>query len=282
LVEEDVTEAKNFSVIEKITQYIPSIASALYKLIIQPIMKKRVEMKWDKANRASYTPALIPNLTKYIEKEYKTKLVVADCTPFSYYLNLTQGKDAEKLRKMLCDPKALAMNNIDPLRKRCAMDWWAYGAQGIDNDGKPRDVILISDLDPVPAVFHEVGHFFQNNEKYLGSLQRASHSGIFSDEFTSLSSFFLGFMGSMAESAVPEAISYVTSILLKFPTLQSEFMASYYGLQLMKKLGATEKDLTNAKYALKTAFSTYVMGVLNKGADSGYGRLTGELLKMQK
>ena len=282
LVEEDVTEAKNFSVIEKITQYIPSIASALYKLIIQPIMKKRVEMKWDKANRASYTPALIPNLTKYIEKEYKTKLVVADCTPFSYYLNLTQGKDAEKLRKMLNDPKALAMNNIDPLRKRCAMDWWAYGAQGIDNDGKPRDVILISDLDPVPAVFHEVGHFFQNNEKYLGSLQRASHSGIFSDEFTSLSSFFLGFMGSMAESAVPEAISYVTSILLKFPTLQSEFMASYYGLQLMKKLGATEKDLTNAKYALKTAFSTYVMGVLNKGADSGYGRLTGEFLKMQK
>jgi hypothetical protein len=59
-------------------------------------------------------------------------------------------------------------------------------------------------------------------------------------------------------------------------------MASYYGLQLMKKLGATEKDLTNAKYALKTAFSTYVMGVLNKGADSGYGRLMGELLKMQK
>jgi hypothetical protein len=50
----------------------------------------------------------------------------------------------------------------------------------------------------------------------------------------------------------------------------------------MKKLGATEKDLTNAKYSLKTAFSTYVMGVLNKAANSGYGRLTGELLKMQK
>ena len=92
------------------------------------------------------------------------------------------------------------------------MDWWAYGAQGIDNDGKPRDVILISDLDPVPAVFHEVGHFFQNNEKYLGSLQRASHSGIFSDEFTSLSSFFLG-LWDQWQSAVPEAISYVTSIL---------------------------------------------------------------------
>ena len=281
LVEEDVTEAKNFSVIEKITQYIPSIASALYKLIIQPIMKKRVEMKWDKANKASYTPALIPNLTKYIEKEYKTKLVVADCTPFSYFLNLTQGKDAEKLREMLKDPKSLAMNNIDPNRKRCAMDWWAYGAQGIDNDGKPRDVILISDLDPVPAIFHEVGHFFQNNEKWLGSLQRASHSGVFSDEFVTLSSFLLGFMGSMAKSAVPEVVSYVTSLLLKFPLLQSEFMASYYGLQLMKKLGATEKDLTNAKYALKTAFSTYVMGVINKGANSGYGRLTGELLKMQ-
>ena len=282
LIEEDVKEARNFSVIEKITSYIPTIASALYKLIVQPLLKKRVDMKWDKANRASYSRALIPNLTKYIEKEYKTKLVVADCTPFSYYLNLTQGKDAEKLRKMLCDSKALAINNIDPNRKRCAMDWWAYGAQGIDNDGKPRDVVMISDLDPVPAVFHEVGHFFQNNERYLGSLQRASHNGIFSDEFASLASFLLGFIGSMAESAVPEAISYVTSILLKFPTLQSEFMASYYGLQLMKKLGATEKDLTNAKYALKTAFSTYVMGVLNKGADSGYGRLTGELLKMQK
>jgi hypothetical protein len=56
-------------------------------------------------------------------------------------------------------------------------------------------------------------------------------------------------------------------------------MATYYGLQLMKKLGATEKDLTNAKYALKTAFSTYVMSVLNKGADSGYGRLVGDIYK---
>lgn len=279
IIEEDLTESKNFSVIEKITQYIPTIASALYKLVIQPLLKKRVEMKWDKANRASYTPTLIPNLTKYIEREYSDKLVVADCSPISYFLNLTQGKDAEKLRKMLNDSKALEMNNIDPNRKRCAMDWWAYGAQGIDNNGKPRDVILISDLDPVPAVFHEVGHFFQNNERYLGSLQRASHSGVFSDEFTSMSSFFLGFTGSMIGSVVPEAISYVTSILLKFPLLQSEFIASYYGLQLMKKLGATEKDLTNAKYALKTAFSTYVMSVLNKGADSGYGRLVGDIYK---
>jgi hypothetical protein len=86
-------------------------------------------------------------------------------------------------------------------------------------------------------------------------------------------------MGSMTESAVPEVISYVTSLLLKFPLLQSEFMASYYGLQLMKKLGATEKDLINAKFALKTAFSTYVMGAINTGANSGYGRLTGELFK---
>ena len=279
LIEEDVKEAKNFSVIEKITSYLPTLTSALYKLIIKPIMKKRIEMKWDKANKASYSPALIPNMTKYIEKEYKTKLVVADCSPFSYFLNLTQGKDAEVLRKMLCDPKSLAINNIDPNRKRCAMDWWAYGAQGIDNGGKPRDVIMISDLDPVPAVFHEVGHFFQNNERWLGSLQRASNNGIFSDEFTNLVSYLLGYMGSVSKSAIPEIVSYVTSILLKFPTLQSEFIASYYGLQLMKKLGATEKDLINARETLKIAFSTYVMGVLNKGANSGYGRLVGEFFK---
>jgi hypothetical protein len=97
-----------------------------------------------------------------------------------------------------------------------------------------------------------------------------------------MSSFFLGFMGSMAESAVPEAISYVTSILLKFPVLQSEFMASYYGIQLMKKLGATEKDLTNTKYALKAAFSTYIIGTVNRGANSVYGRATGELFKVFK
>ena len=282
LVEEDVTEAKNFSVIEKITQYIPATASSLYKLIIQPYLKERLELSWDKANRASYSPSLIPNLTKYIDREYKTKLVVADCTTFSYYLNLTQGKEAEELRKMLCDPRALAINNIDPNRKRCAMDWWAYGAQGIDNDGKPRDVILISDLDPVPTVFHEIGHFFQNNERYLGSLQRANRSGIFSDEFISLSSFLLGFMSSFAKSAIPEAVSYITSILLRFPLLQSEFMASYYSIQLMKKLGATEKDLTNTKYALKAAFSTYIIGTVNRGANSVYGRATGELFKVFK
>jgi hypothetical protein len=43
----------------------------------------------------------------------------------------------------------------------------------------------------------------------------------------------------------------------------------------------SEKDKKKAKFALKTAFSTYVMGVINRGANSGYGRLTGELLKMQ-
>ena len=282
LVEENVEESKYFSVIEKITSYLPTITSALYKLIIQPLLKKRIELKWDKALKANYTPSLVPNMISWIGKEYGDKLVVTDCTPFSYFLNLTKGSDAEKLQRMLRDPKVLAINKIDPARRRCPMDWWAYGAQGVDNGGKPRDVILISDLDPVPAIFHEVGHFFQNNEKWLGSLQRASHHGVFSDGFTNFVSFILGLSGSITKSPIPEAVSYITSILLKFPTLESEFMASYYGLQLMKKLGATEKDLENARSALKLAFSTYVLGVVNRGANSAYGRITSEIMKLNR
>jgi hypothetical protein len=107
-------------------------------------------------------------------------------------------------------------------------------------------------------------------------MQRASHGMVFSDGFVKLSSFLLGLTGGILGSGTPEVISWITSVLLKYPTLQSEFMASYYGLQLMKKMGASEKDVENAKHDLKLAFSTYVLGVF-KGADkAAYGRLVGE------
>ena len=50
----------------------------------------------------------------------------------------------------------------------------------------------------------------------------------------------------------------------------------------MKSLGATDKDLTEAKYAFKTAFSTYVLSALGKAGNSGYGRLLGEGIKRYK
>ena len=43
-----------------------------------------------------------------------------------------------------------------------------------------------------------------------------------------------------------------------------------------------EKDLTNTKYALRAAFSTYIIGTVNRGANSVYGRATGELFKVFK
>lgn len=281
-IEENIKEAKYFSMVEKITQFIPSTMSALFKLIIDPLIRKRISIDWDKSLKASYSPSLIPNLEKMINREYKDKLVIADCTTCSCHINLTKGKNAEMLRRDLNNPTLLAANNIDPNRRRCEMDWIAYAALGIDNGGKPRDIILVSDLDPVPAVFHEMGHFLQNNEEKLGRMQRASNNGIYSDEFVSLSSFLLGLAGSIVKSAWPEVVSYVTAVLLRFPTLQSEFMASYYGLQLMKKLGATDKDIENAKHALKLAFSTYILGTVDRGADSLYGRVSGEFLRKIK
>ena len=177
---------------------------------------------------------------------------------------------------MLKDPVFLAKNNIDPERRRCALDWWAYAAAGLDNGGKTRDVIMVADLDPVPAIFHEVGHFLQNNENYLGRMQRASHHGVFSNGFASLVSFLCGLGGEMVGYGVAgEVVGWITTLFAKFPTLEAEFMASWYGLQLMKQLGATDKDLENAKYALKAAYSTYVMSVLDKMGNSAYGRITG-------
>jgi hypothetical protein len=37
--------------------------------------------------------------------------------------------------------------------------------------------------------------------------------------------------------------------------------------------------LENARHALKLAFSTYILGTLNLGSRSVYGRVTGEILK---
>ena len=273
LVEDDKVETKYFS---RYSSFIPTVVSLAYKKYVYPYLYKKIMASWDKSLNYNYSPNLLENLKKHITDNYKDKLIVGDYASCSYYMNFTKGEDAKELRKLFTNPVFLAKNDIDPNRKRCDLDWWAYCAGGYDNDGIPRDLIIMSDLDPVPAIFHETGHFFVNNTNKLGSMQRASHGMVFSDGFVKLSSFLLGLTGGILGSGTPEVISWITSVLLKYPTLQSEFMASYYGLQLMKKMGASEKDVENAKHDLKLAFSTYVLGVF-KGADkAAYGRLVGE------
>ncbi|MBP3732534.1 MAG: hypothetical protein J6I84_04735 [Bacilli bacterium] len=273
LVPEEVPEAKNFS---GLASFIPTLTSLVYKTIVLPILKKRVALKWEKSLTTKYSSSLLPKLLKKIKGDWGDKLILGDCTQQSYYLNLTKGKQAAEVRKVFTNKKFLEDEGIDPERRRCPVDWWAFAAS------KEKDLIMISDLDPVPAIFHEVGHFLANNENLLGPIQRASHRGVFSDGFVSLASFLLGTGGGIAGSPVGEISGWVVSILLKFPTLCTEFMASWYGLQLMKSLGATDKDLTEAKYAFKTAFSTYVLSALGKAGNSGYGRLLGEGIKRYK
>lgn len=280
LVQEEVPEEKNFSVIDKVTSFIPTITSLAYKFIISPILSKRISMKWDKLLKVNYNPKLVPNLISYINKNYNDKLLVSDCASFSYFINMTKGEDAKRIRKMFSNPVFLGKYNIIPERRRCGLDWWAYAALGIDNNGVSRDIIMISDLDPIPAIFHEFGHFLENHENYLGKMQRASHHGVFSDLFVSTCSFFLGLGGALVNKGVTgEIAGIVSSILLKFPTLQAEFMASYYGLQMMKEMGATDKEVENAKEALKTAYSSYIMSTLSKSTNSGVGRVMGEIIK---
>ena len=173
--------------------------------------------------------------------------------------------------KLFNDQNFLIHNNIDPTRKRCELDWIAYAASGLDNNGKPRDLILMSDLDPVPAIFHEIGHFMISQNKSKGDIQRKSHTGLHSDGFASFVSFCLGMIGPIGEIA-----GFLSTYLLKFPLMYSEFMASWYGIELMKKLGATEKDLENAKQTFRVAYSTYLVHVTDKATNSGIGRLSGE------
>ena len=276
-IEENDPNTKYFS---SVLSFIPTATSLAYSLIVKPILAKRIISSWDTALKFRYNPNLVGKLKNIIKEKYKDKLVVGDCCSCSCFMEITKARES---KKMLSDPLFLAKNNIVPERRRCELDWMAYCAQGIDNDGKSRDLIMITDLDPVPAIFHEFGHFLESNQNYLGSIQRASHGLIFTDGFCSFCSFLLGFGGVVSgNGAKGEIFGWITSILLKFPTLQSEFMASYYGLQMMKKLGATEKELENAKESLKMAYSSYLVNVLGSASSSGFGRVFGETYKKLK
>lgn len=267
LVEDKLEVTKLFS----ITSFIPTATALLYKKFVFPLLAERLLNSIGNLQGVRYSGCLLPNLKKLIDSKYPDKLVMADLGKGSYFLNLTKGDTAEKLREMLTDKQFLERYQLNPEKRRCDVDWWAYAAGGYDNGGKPRDLIMICDTDTIPAVFHEFGHFLENHSERLGKIQRASHGGIFSDAFAGFVAFLLGFAGPIGE-----LVGWLSTFALRSPKLIAEFEASYIGLQVMKECGATEEDLKNAKEMLKKAFQTYLLGTSRKITTSAYGRLTSE------
>ena len=267
LVEDKLEVTKLFS----ITSFIPTAAALLYTKLIVPLLSKRLLNSFGNLQKVRYSGCLLPNLKNLIDSKYSDKLVIADLGKDSYFLNLTKGDSAEKLRKMLTNKQFLERYQLNPEKRRCEVDWWAYAAGGYDNGGKPRDLIMIYDADPEPAIFHEFGHFLENHSERLGKIQRGSQRGIFSDSFARFVAFLLGFAGPIGE-----LVGWLSTFALRFPKLIAEFEASYIGLQVMKECGATEEDLKNAKETLKKAFQTYLLGTSKRIAIPAYGRLTRE------
>lgn len=240
---------KLFSV-NMIPFFIGAAASKMLYIVKQH-MKSSVKLDWDSSRKVTYSSNLMQKLVDYCDKKFKDKLIIGQIGAGSYYIDLTNNLS---LLKDLKDTKFLKENNIDPTRLRCEMDYWAKGVI----EGK--DVICYSENDPVPALAHEIGHFLENNDKYLGPIQRASHRGVFSTGFVTFLSILFGLISA---SPIASTIKLITGTILKFPELVKEFMASYYGLELLRIVGASKSDLEKAEFALKAAFKTYIIFVLD-------------------
>jgi hypothetical protein len=255
---------------DKIINYIPASLMVIYNKFISKAFEKGVIPKWQETAKVKYSPGLKEKIIKYAEEKYKDEIIVANVGQGSFFLDVdVVTKEIPQVRQLL-DPEKIGSININPDRKRTMLDYLALAIR------EHKNLIGYSDSDPVPAIAHEIGHFLVSREKTLKSKLQAAKSGIFSDEFIKFySGVFGGIGGFFSTSGITDVVGFFTAIALKSPELITEFYASYYGIEILEKVGATKDDIEKAKSALKFAYLTYINGAIKQASSVGYGRFAG-------
>lgn len=130
-----------------------------------------------------------------------------------------------------------------------------------------KKLISYSDLDPTPALAHEIGHMRFDNSK-IGNILQSGNTKVISNNLSNLS-FLSSILGNdLAASVLP--------LIFKSPILASEFMASKLGYDLLKEVRCSKDQLDRCKIDLSAAWMTYFTSVLKSGAKHV---LTGNLLR---
>jgi hypothetical protein len=120
-----------------------------------------------------------------------------------------------------------------------------------------KDLVVYSDINSSVVLAHELGHYLVSRKKFLRKIQDGAFLRILSrsDLLITFIAILLGLSGHFVASML-------SALVLKSPTLISEFAASYYGLKLLKEVGCSEKDINKARDEFKRAYVTYLNGAL--------------------
>lgn len=269
---EEVPEEKYFGIsMDKIINYIPASLMVIYNKFISKAFEKGVIPKWQDTAKVKYSPGLKEKIIKYAEEKYKDELIIANIGQGSFFLDTEVALKSFPQARQILDPEKLGAMNANPDRKRTMYDYVALAIR------EHKNLIGYSDRDPVPAIAHEIGHFLVSKEKTLKSkCQENSKLGIFSDKFIKFySGVFGGIGGFFSTNGITDVVGFFTAMALKSPELISEFYASYYGIEILEKVGATKDDIEKAKSALKLAYSTYINNAIKQASKVGYGRFVG-------
>lgn len=121
-------------------------------------------------------------------------------------------------------------------------------------------MICYSDLSCAAVMAHEIGHYIISKKKFLNMFQ-STNSPL---GWLSKSPGILSFIGFVLGITGQGIIAAVTLMAAQSPLLIKEFMASYYGLELLKELGVSEQDRNTMKKAFRGAFLTYLNSSVGK------------------
>lgn len=144
----------------------------------------------------------------------------------------------EKLRKLLAkgDPTEIRIMSKD-----------APQGPHYDSDGKKQWVSVRDKEDPA-VLAHELGH---------SELDRETLGSILQSKLVRYGAVLGGAAGTIAAGRGHLTIGAAIAASSYLPILAYEGMASLRGLDRMKRVGATEEELSNAKSKLLKAWGTY-------------------------
>lgn len=173
--------------------------------------------------------------------------ITCDIGSGSFYFNPLRYNDKEREETLA----SAAKSKIDPDKLDNLSSYIIHAVK------YNKILICISELDTTSALAHELGHMF---EDYNGGITKKIQSNMKlhklsrAEKLQKATSFIMSLFGQ-------DFLSVLLPYFMSSPMLYTEFMASKIGLDLLRKVGCTEKQMEMAKRDLRLAWMTYFAGV---------------------
>lgn len=264
IVQEESTRQKQFSFFKN---YGFSLLSFGYRYIGYPKIIGKISEKLNEITKKdAKNQRLLPRLLQYGHS--LKDLYLVNLGSETFFVN-PSNFDEHSI-------KGFIEKGADPDRCRTDLDWIVKSRM----DGKY--LIIYSDLDSYLAIAHELGHYEIDKEGLWGKLQQ--HSGITESILGDAVRFMFGFIGGVSmkpeNSAKLEMAGSMLSMLSRSPLLTVEFMASYRGVKILERLGATKEELEIAKEFFRQAYFSYLASTVKQGTDVTLGRSVGRTMRV--